>query len=134
LSSLASQRKDIEWSVRSVSGEHNPNYGGGKYIDDKGYVRVLKQEHPSNIKGYVYEHRLVMEDYLGRFLEPWETVHHINEIKVDNRVENFYLCTVPEHSAVHREGKKPTQQHRDKMRANMKERNKVTRENKKNKL
>jgi hypothetical protein len=75
-----------------------------------------------------------MEDYLGRLLEPWETVHHINEIKVDNRVENFYLCTVPEHSAVHREGKKPTQQHRDKMRANMKERNKVTRENKKNKL
>ena len=131
---LASQRKDIPWSDKSSIGDLNPNYAGGKYIDDKGYVRVLKPDHPKNIRGYTYEHRLVMEKYLGRYLEAWETVHHINEIKVDNRVENFYLCTVPEHSAVHREGKKPTQQHRDKMRANMKERNKVTRENRKNKL
>jgi hypothetical protein len=71
-----------------------------------------------------------MEVYLGRFLEPWETVHHINEIKVDNRVANLYLCTVPEHSAIHREGKKPTEKHRQKMRENMKERNKITRESK----
>ena len=127
---LASQRQDIEWSIRSTGGEHNPNYGGGKYIDDKGYIRILNQDHPFNIKGYVYEHRAVMEVYLDRFLEPWETVHHINEIKVDNRVANLYLCTVPEHSAIHREGKKPTEKHRQKMRENMKERNKITRENK----
>jgi hypothetical protein len=125
---LASKRDDIEWSIRSVSGENNPNYGGGKYIDDKGYVRILNQEHPFSIKGYIYEHRAVFEQYLGRFLQPWETVHHINEIKADNRVGNLYLCTVPEHSAVHREGKKPTNEHRQKMRANMKKRNKETRD------
>jgi hypothetical protein len=37
---------------------------------------------------------------------------------------------VPEHSAIHREGKKPTEKHRQKMRENMKERNKITRESK----
>jgi hypothetical protein len=73
----------------------------------------------------------VFENYLNRHLQPWETVHHINEIKTDNRVQNLFLCTVPEHSAVHREGKKPTDSHRKKMRENMHKRNKETRENKK---
>jgi hypothetical protein len=128
---LASKRQDVEWSIRNTSGEHNPNYGGGKYIDDKGYVRILDQNHPYSIKGYIYEHRSVFENYLNRHLQPWETVHHINEIKTDNRVQNLFLCTVPEHSAVHREGKKPTDSHRKKMRENMHKRNKETRENKK---
>ena len=62
---LASQRKDIEWKENSISGDMNPNYGGGKYIDDKGYIRILDQNHPFNIKGYVYEHRAVMESYFS---------------------------------------------------------------------
>jgi len=113
---LASKRKDIEWKEKLNTGEFASNYSGGKYIDDKGYVRVLNPEHPRNIKGYVYEHRLLMEKYLGRFLQPWETVHHINEIKVDNRVENLFLCTVKEHSAIHKEGRKGTPEQRDRMR------------------
>lgn len=122
---LASQRNDIKWSEHTSQGELNPNYGGGKYIDDKGYVRILEPEHPANIKGYIYEHRAVMEKYLKRYLQPWETVHHINEVKVDNRMENLFLCTHPEHSAIHREGKRPSQEHRDKLRANMKQRKKL---------
>jgi hypothetical protein len=125
---LASRRKDIEWTAKTVHGENNPNYGGGKYIDDKGYVRILNPEHKYNIKGYVYEHRLVFETYLSRYLEPWETVHHINEIKTDNRVENLYLCTVSEHSAIHREGRKPSEQHRAKMRQTMRRKNDEKRE------
>ena len=35
---LASQRKDISWSSKAASGEDSPNFTGGKYIDDKGYV------------------------------------------------------------------------------------------------
>ena len=114
--SLASQRNDIEWKAGHLSGSDSHSFQGGKYIDDKGYVKVLRPEHPKNIRGYIYEHRAVMEEYLGRMLQPWETIHHINEIKVDNRVENLFLCTVPEHSAIHREGKRPNEAHRAKMR------------------
>lgn len=103
-------------------GEANPNYNGGKYIDDKGYVRILRPEHPANIKGYIYEHRALIEDVLQRYLKTWESVHHINEVKSDNRLENLFLCSQQEHSAIHREGKRPTQEHRDKLRKNMNER------------
>jgi outer membrane cobalamin receptor len=113
---LASQRKDIDWSKRHQSGASSPNFHGGKYIDDKGYVRILMPEHPKNIRGYAYEHRLLMEKYLGRFLEAWETVHHINEIKEDNRLDNLFLCSHSEHSALHKEGAKSTLAHKNKMR------------------
>jgi len=74
------------------SGIEALHYKSGRIINTQGYILILKPDHPfSNIDGYVREHRLVMEQHLGRYLEPSEIVHHINEIKTDNRIENLAL-------------------------------------------
>lgn len=76
----------------NVNGELNYFWNGGIYIDKDGYVLIKKRDHPfCGVSGYVRQHRLVMEDYLGRYLKPEEVVHHINELKWDNRIENLQL-------------------------------------------
>lgn len=72
---------------------HRPyNYNGGKYMH-KGYVLLLQKNHPLSRDGYVYEHRIVMEQHIGRFLSEKEVVHHKNNIRSDNRIENLELLS-----------------------------------------
>lgn len=70
--------------------------------DDKGYLRCFTGgNHPNANKGFVLAHRLRMEEHLGRFLTSEEVVHHINEIKTENRLWNLFLCSSEEHVRIH---------------------------------
>lgn len=74
------------------TGGNHPRWSGGRYRDRDGYVYVLRPDHPhANKDGAVFEHRLVMEEHIGRFLDPEEVVHHKNEDCGDNRIENLRL-------------------------------------------
>lgn len=50
----------------------------------------------------VREHRHVMEQHLGRKLRKDELVHHINEDRADNRLENLQVVSRSEHTKIHR--------------------------------
>lgn len=79
-------------SMLKKSGEKHPRWKGGKWKCGEGYIYILSKNHPrKNARGYVYQHILVMEKHLKRYLNREEVVHHINHIKDDNRIENLML-------------------------------------------
>ena len=69
------------------------NHKDMTYIDSKGYVRFKDSDR--------YYHRWVKEKELGRYLEPWEVVHHKNKDRLDNRPENLEIKTKDEHYQIH---------------------------------
>lgn len=75
-----------------VSGENNPRWKGGKRIDKTGYILIWKPTHPyADYHGYVREHRLIVEQNIGRILKPKEVVHHIDLNKQNNLLSNLML-------------------------------------------
>jgi len=80
-------------SALSKTGSKNPQWKGGRIITGLGgYIKIKSRDHPAaDMKGYVLEHRIVMEKILGRYLTNSEKIHHRNGIKNDNRPENLEL-------------------------------------------
>lgn len=88
---------------RRTAGLPHPNWRGGRTMNADGYVLVeINERDPmwsmaSSRRGtawgygYVLEHRLVMARALGRPLTAEEEVHHIDEPRSDNRIENLQL-------------------------------------------
>lgn len=88
----------------SRSGEGNANWKGGRVRgghQGRYWMRHMPDHPAANSLGYVLEHRLVMEEHLGRPLTADEIVHHRNEDTLDNRFENLEVMTQAEHATHH---------------------------------
>lgn len=55
-------------------------------------------------RGWVRQHIVVMERWIGRRLQPNEVVHHKNEVKTDNDLNNLELMDRGAHTVIHHSG------------------------------
>lgn len=110
----------------AASGERNHRYGirgaesaswkGGRQNAGAGYIYSYCPDHPFARKRYVMEHRLVAERQMRvsdpgspflvkvagvLYLKPDVDVHHVNEVKTDNRIENLEVMLKADHTRYH---------------------------------
>lgn len=87
---------------KGQKGDKAGHWKNGIYFNGK-YKYIYQPNHPNKRMGkYVLEHRLVMEKYLGRYLKPKESVHHIDGNKLNNSITNLKLfSTESEHQKHH---------------------------------
>jgi hypothetical protein len=89
---------------------------GAVIMHSNGYILERCSNHPFNVSGYVMQHRLVIENAMRKevpehhFLEEIDSVkylkrgievHHVNEIKTDNKLKNLIACTSAGHKDLH---------------------------------
>ncbi len=72
---------------------------GETYIDSNGYICLARNKKRR-------EHRIIMENILGKKLNRDEHVHHINGNKTDNRIKNLTILSASEHHQLHHRMKK----------------------------
>ena len=74
----------------------------GKIVKNHEYLYARCPEHPfATSTGYVYLHRLIMENYLGRILRKDEIIHHKDLNGYNNKIENLLILSPSEHSRLH---------------------------------
>lgn len=79
-------------SHRNHNGSNNSRWKGGRKITPQNYVMIYFPGHPRASKSYVYEHILVVEKIIGKYLPKKAEVHHIDNNRTNNTPSNLILC------------------------------------------
>jgi hypothetical protein len=85
------------------SGSKHHRWSDERMLSEQGYVKVrVGKDHPlADPNGYAYEHLLVWVSAGRERPNSGQLLHHRNEVKTDNRVENLELLNRAEHAAEH---------------------------------
>lgn len=77
-----------------------------KSIDSMGYyILYMPEHHKARSHGMVYEHVVMAEKKIGRKLRDDEVVHHEDENKLNNDLDNLYVfATGADHARYHKTG------------------------------
>ena len=100
---LTGAAKDVGFCSRKCSSHGTTGREGRPLgycrITDRGYILIkVGIWYPgANSDGWMYEHRLAMQEHMGRLLFPYELVHHKNGNKADNGIGNLELCVKGQH-------------------------------------
>jgi hypothetical protein len=87
------------------SGKDHYRWKGG-ISRKEGYILIKRpNHHGANSRGYIFEHRLVYEEFHKCSLLNWTIIHHKNGILDDNRPENLEPMTQNKHLSDHNRSK-----------------------------
>lgn len=88
-------------------GALSPAFKGGKYESKHAGHGFTYLERPGYVGKHIQNHRLAASRYLGRPIERGEVVIHINKQKMDDRMENLFVCASMSEYAKIRSGSLP---------------------------
>jgi len=77
--------------------EKSCNWKGGRR-KQSGYIMIYNKNYPHKSKRkYIFEHRIIWEQYHNKKLSKNMVIHHLNGIKDDNRPKNLVAMKNGEH-------------------------------------
>ncbi|KKM15347.1 hypothetical protein LCGC14_1697000 [marine sediment metagenome] len=91
---IQSPRKRKPGVPGARAGENNPNWKGGEIVLSHGYRKVRCEGHPraTALGHYVYEHILIAESALRKYLPVGAEVHHVDVDPGNNLGRNLVVC------------------------------------------
>lgn len=97
----------VECKNQFYTEERAQGWRGGKYINTNSSMVMVMLKRDGFVGKYIGEHRAVASLAIGRMLEPYEPILHINNVNTDNRPENLFICGSNSEMAKRRLGSMP---------------------------